>query len=144
MIAPAECIACRREWPPEDHRVADLELTVAYLHEDQFFPGWMVLVLKHHATELFELSREERGQLIEEASGVAQALTRALDVVKINYEMLGNQVPHIHWHIVPRLRNDPAPRGPIWGIQHEPKRLAPAELREQIAQIKKYLVVEER
>ena len=38
----------------------------AYLHDDQFFPGWTVLVLKRHATELFHLSRDERSSLMEE------------------------------------------------------------------------------
>jgi diadenosine tetraphosphate (Ap4A) HIT family hydrolase len=137
------CIACGGHWPRQDHRIADLGLTVAYLHEDQFFRGWTLLVLKRHATELFQLTRPERAQLIEEVSGVARALSRALAAVKINYELLGNQVAHVHWHIVPRLRDDPAPRGPVWSVQHEPKRLAPAELREQIAAITKHLAVQE-
>jgi diadenosine tetraphosphate (Ap4A) HIT family hydrolase len=136
-----ECIACAGQWPRDDHRIADLGLTVAYLHHDQFFRGWTLLVLKHHATELFELSREERSRLIEEVSGVARALAHAFDAVKINYELLGNEVPHLHWHIVPRLRGDPAPRGPVWMVAHEPKGLTAAELRAEIAEIQKHLAV---
>jgi diadenosine tetraphosphate (Ap4A) HIT family hydrolase len=136
-----DCIACGGQWPRDDHRIADVGATVAYLHEDQFFRGWTLLVLKRHATELFELSRQERSQLIEDVSGVARALARALDAVKINYELLGNQVPHIHWHIVPRLRDDPAPRGPVWQVHHETRRLAAAEVRAQIELIRKHLGV---
>lgn len=43
--------------------------------------------------------------------------------MKINYELLGNQLPHIHWHLIPRLSQDPAPLEPVWRIAHEPVRL---------------------
>lgn len=114
-------------------------MSTAYLHDDQFFPGWALLVLKRHATELFELTREERATLIEEVAEVARGLARAFAALKINYELLGNQVPHIHWHLIPRLSGDPAPRGPVWGVDHEPRRLASAELVERIALIRRHL-----
>lgn len=111
-------------------------LSVAYLHDDQFFPGWTVLVLKRHATELFELGRAERAQLIEEVSEVARALAAAFDAVKLNYELLGNQLAHIHWHLIPRLASDPAPGGPAWSVRHEPRRLSPVELAERVALVR--------
>jgi len=57
----------------------------------------------------------------------------------MNYELLGNQVPHIHWHLVPRLRTDPDPQGPIWRVEHRPAPLAPAEARERIEAIRRAL-----
>ncbi|MGH7279387.1 MAG: HIT family protein, partial [Candidatus Rokuibacteriota bacterium] len=60
------CPACAGQWPADDGRVADCGLTVAYLHDDQFFAGWTVLVLKRHATELFALSPGERSRMVEE------------------------------------------------------------------------------
>ena len=139
MIAPVVCKACAEEWPPKDHRIADLGLTVACLYDDQFFPGWTVLVFKRHATELFDLTREERSQLIEEVSEVALALAMVFEPVKINYELLGNQLPHIHWHVIPRLVGDPSPREAVWTVKHEPKRLTPAELQERIVLIRTHL-----
>lgn len=129
------CDACAGRWPAEEYRVADLGLTVAYLHADQFFPGWTVLVLKRHATELFHLDREERGCLVEEVSAVARALADCFQPVKVNYGLLGNQLPHIHWHVIPRLAGDPAPREAVWGVPHEPHALAPAARAERIARI---------
>lgn len=46
-----------------------------------------------HATELYHLSAAERQQMIEELSSVAQALNVVFRPVKMNYELLGNQVP---------------------------------------------------
>lgn len=135
------CKACAGEWPQKDHWVADFGLTRAYLHDDQFFPGWTLLVLQRHATELFDLTKDERSRLIEEISEVALALAMAFEPVKINYELLGNQLPHIHWHIIPRLTSDPAPREAVWTVRHEPTRLAPEELRERVSRIRAHLKI---
>jgi len=132
----AGCPACHGRWPRADHRLAELSTSVAYLDEDQFFPGWTILVLKRHATELYQLGREERAALIEDVSAVAEALAGALGAVKVNYELLGNQVPHIHWHVVPRLADDPAPRRPVWTVPHEPRTLAAPELARRLAGIR--------
>jgi diadenosine tetraphosphate (Ap4A) HIT family hydrolase len=57
----------------------------------------------------------------------------------MNYELLGNQVPHIHWHLVPRLSTDPELHAPIWRIAHEPAPLDPAVARERIDRIRRAL-----
>jgi diadenosine tetraphosphate (Ap4A) HIT family hydrolase len=131
------CKACVGIWPGPAHFIADCGLTRAYLHEDQFFPGWTVLVLKRHATELFHLSRDERSHLIEEVSGVAAVLAEEWQAVKINYELLGNQLPHIHWHLIPRLPQDPAPLEPVWRITHDAISLRPDALTTLVERLRK-------
>jgi diadenosine tetraphosphate (Ap4A) HIT family hydrolase len=131
----------RRGWPHKDHWIADFDLTRAYLFDDQFFPGWTVLVLKRHATELYDLTKDERSRLIEEVSEVATALAMAFEPVKLNYELLGNQLPHIHWHVIPRLANDPAPHDAVWTVKHEPKRLTANDLQERLLRIRSHLKI---
>ncbi len=126
------CRACRGDWPARDHFIVDLDLSSVYLHDDQFFPGWTVLVFKRHATELFHLAATERFQLIEEVSRVGERLAEAFNARKMNYELLGNQLPHIHWHLIPRSHDDPAPLEPAWRVRHNPVRLVAAELQERI------------
>ena len=132
-MSDAACPACLGRWPDPAYRVADLGLSVAYLHDDQFFPGWTVLVLKRHAAELFELTREERAGLIDEVSRVARALAATPGARKVNYALLGNQIPHIHWHLVPRLADDPAPGEPVWSLPHAPRRPGAAEVAARVA-----------
>jgi len=129
------CPFCAGARPAPDHRIGDLGVTEAYLHDDQFFPGWVVLKLKRHATELFELDAGERGRMMDEVARVAAALHTLFAPRKINYECLGNQIAHMHWHVVPRLPDDPAPRDAVWTVSHTPVRLAPAERAERIARI---------
>lgn len=135
-MSDGACLACGGDWPPADAFIADCGPARAYLHEDQFFPGWTLLVLKRHATELYELDAAERAALVEAVAAVARALAEVYEAVKINYELLGNQVPHIHWHLIPRRADDPIPRQPVWTLSHAPRALAPAERRERIAAIR--------
>ena len=135
-MSAVDCRACRSDWPPADAFIADCGPARAFLHEDQFFPGWTLVIMKRHAVELYELDREERAALIEAVTEVARALAAVYDAVKMNYELLGNLLPHIHWHLVPRRADDPIPRQPVWMLPHEPRRLPPAEQRASTAAIR--------
>jgi len=138
VTSPA-CPACTGQWPAPEQRIADCGSRIAYLHDDQFFGGWTFLVLKRHATELWQLEAAERTRLIEEITRVAQALGAAFGAVKMNYELLGNAIAHIHWHLIPRRADDPSPRQPVWTVAHEPRRLAAGEMAERIALIRSHL-----
>ena len=140
-MTAAICPMCERVGGEGDLHIAGLPTARAYLNEDQFFPGWVFVVLRRHASELYELSAEERAAHIEDVSRVAGALAAVYRPVKMNYELLGNQVPHIHWHLVPRLSGDPDPQWPVWRTVHEPRLLQPAERTERIAAIRRALGV---
>jgi diadenosine tetraphosphate (Ap4A) HIT family hydrolase len=130
---------CRRVGERGDLWIADLLGSRAYLNEDQFFPGWVFVVLRRHATELWELTAEERSVMVEDVTQVARALGRVYRPVKMNYELLGNEVPHVHWHLVPRLAEDPAPRSPVWRTAHDPRPLPTGERDQRIAMIRRAL-----
>jgi diadenosine tetraphosphate (Ap4A) HIT family hydrolase len=133
------CRACSGEWPLKTYYVADCGKTEAYLHEDQFFTGWTVLVLKRHATELFQLTREERAGLIEEVALVAHHLAMEFNAVKMNYALLGNQLPHIHWHVIPRLAHDSSRFEPVWRIAHDPRSPSDEERQHLIGRLRRRL-----
>ena len=139
MNEEASCKICCKDWPFPDHFIGEMELTQAFLFEDQFFPGWTVLVLKDHRTELFQLTSEARGRLMEEVSRMGKVLQQVFDVRKINSELLGNQVPHIHWHVIPRLKTDADPLKPVWCIDHEPVRLGVGCLNERLGLLRSAL-----
>ena len=130
------CKACQGSWPEEDHFIADLGLSRAYLHDDQFFPGWTVVLFKRHAIELFLMAPTERIQLMEEVNLIAKVVAQIYEARKINYELLGNQLPHIHWHVIPRLADDPAPLEPVWRVQHEPLLPSGSELQNTIQRLR--------
>ncbi len=52
---------------------------------------------------------------------------------------MSNQIPHIHWHVTPRLADDPSPGEPVWSVRHAPRRLAPAELGARLGELRRAL-----
>ena len=44
---------------------------------------------------------------------MGRAIEAAFRPVKMNYETLGNAVPHLHTHVMPRYADDPRPGFPF-------------------------------
>lgn len=108
--------------------VADLRRVSVFLSENQGFSGWCVLVLREHVEHLSDLSLDEQMAVFREVAVVAGAIRSRFAPVRINYECLGNVVPHVHWHVIPRYGTDPDARAPVWGFSPEVLRgKAPAE-----------------
>jgi diadenosine tetraphosphate (Ap4A) HIT family hydrolase len=99
---------------PEDEVVGQLVHSVVLLGPWQFYHGYCVLVARRHATELSHLNEDERRGFLDEMCRLAKILEDCFHPHKLNYELLGNQVPHLHWHLFPRYRNDPEAPKPVW------------------------------
>ena len=133
------CPMCHRWESDAELRIAEFDHSYVILNRDQFFPGYTLLFSKTHVTELFHLDRRVRGELMEEVSRTAKALFNVFRPDKINYELLGNMVPHMHWHLVPRFASEKVWPRPIWAEPHGELFLTPDEYRRRIAQIREAL-----
>ena len=91
-------------------------LTTGYvtLCATQYFRGYTVFASRRCVREIYDLPGSERAAHLREMVEVAHALDRAFTPRKLNYEALGNGVPHLHWHLIPRYESDPHPHGPVW------------------------------
>jgi len=128
------------KWDDEpDLRIAELEQCYVMLNRDQFFPGYCFVLTKSHVTELFHLDVATRNSVIAEVNAVAAALYSLFQPTKINYELLGNMVPHMHWHVVPRFTADPLWPRPIWSEPHAAVELTAREYAERISLIRNIL-----
>lgn len=118
MTIPRACSWCDRVAEVSARADADcvwqFPHSVAFLGPWQYFHGYCILVARQHATELFELTTDVRHAYLEELTRLAQAIAHAFKPLKLNYELLGNQVPHLHWHIFPRYDSDPDRLDPVW------------------------------
>lgn len=134
-----ECPMCSRWIDDIDLQIIEFEYSFVILNRDQFFPGYCLLFAKKHVTELFHMNKTERGGVMEEVNLLASALDAAFSPTKINYELLGNMVPHMHWHIIPRFGDDLLWPRPIWSEPHQETILSPEEYRHRIELIRKAL-----
>jgi diadenosine tetraphosphate (Ap4A) HIT family hydrolase len=116
MSAPA-CPFCAKlaapdGWPADDI-VWRFPHSVAVLGPWQFYTGYCVLVGRAHATELSQLG-PARAAFLDEMATLAEAIETTFRPHKLNYELLGNMVPHLHWHLFPRSADDPDRLRPVW------------------------------
>lgn len=95
--------------------IKELPETYAVLGENQGCRAWCVLILKEHKEHLSEMGVQRQARIFEDVARVAGAIKRVTAAPRINYECLGNQVAHVHWHVIPRHANDPDPKNPVWG-----------------------------
>ncbi len=99
---------------PGDEVVWQFAHSAALLGPWQYYQGYCILVARRHATEFSQLADAERRVYFDEMCCLARAIEDVFHPYKLNYEVLGNQVPHLHWHLFPRYRPDPDLLRPVW------------------------------
>jgi len=88
--------------------------TDAYLQRADVQRGYTVVIWRgRHVTEPTELNDIEAAEYWAETLKVSRALLRVYQPLKLNYETLGNSLPHLHTHLIPRFIEDPAPGRPF-------------------------------
>lgn len=131
---------CRHPTSGEPVRkIQDLSASVAVLGHDQHYRGYTLVIAKTHATELYQLGERESAQYFQDMLRTARAIATAFTPRKMNYELLGNTVPHLHWHLFPRYEGDPNPARPVWEHSHPPRLPPPGEAAATIAAIRRHL-----
>jgi diadenosine tetraphosphate (Ap4A) HIT family hydrolase len=78
------------------------------------YPGFCRVILKRHATEMGQLDEAERAGLMAVVFAVEEVIRATMRADKMNLASLGNMTPHVHWHVVPRFRDDRHFPTPIW------------------------------
>jgi diadenosine tetraphosphate (Ap4A) HIT family hydrolase len=106
----------------------ELPASRAWIPDVAVLPGYVLVVSKVHAIEPYELPATDRTQFWEDAMRTAAAVASVVEPVKMNYEIHGNTVPHLHMHIFPRFVGDPFERSPIDPHAVTPTRRSPAEV----------------
>ena len=85
--------------------------------EDPDYPGFCRVILKRHVKEMSDLADDERIIVMRVVFAVEQALIKLMQPNKINLASLGNLVPHVHWHVIPRFGDDPHFPQPVWAAR---------------------------
>jgi diadenosine tetraphosphate (Ap4A) HIT family hydrolase len=96
------------------------------------FPGFCRVVWQQHVAEMSDLTAAERQHLLAVLHATELAVRAAVRPDKVNLASLGNLVPHLHWHVIPRWRDDSHFPAPIWAA---PSRAVPARLQPESASL---------
>jgi diadenosine tetraphosphate (Ap4A) HIT family hydrolase len=117
LVRGTGCPMCASGRPESDDygvRIRESEHTDAYLQRADIQPGYTLVIWRgRHVTEPTELSDAEAHAYWDDVLTVARSLMSYYKPLKMNYETLGNGVPHLHTHLIPRFAADPAPGRPF-------------------------------
>ena len=93
------------------------------------YPGFLRVILNTHAKEMTDLPAADQQALMRVVFAAEAALREVVQPDKINLASLGNVVPHLHWHVIPRFADDPHFPNPVWGARlRDAPHAAPADL----------------
>ena len=114
MAANTDCELCAG--PGGDLLWEDACCRVVRVADDtgKAFPGFCRVVLQRHVAEMSDLPHGDAHHVLDVVLATERALRRLLQPDKINLATLGNLVPHLHWHVIPRWRDDSHFPAPIW------------------------------
>jgi diadenosine tetraphosphate (Ap4A) HIT family hydrolase len=118
------CPMCGDGRPDETRwgvRIFAGEVGDAYLQRADVQRGYTVVIWRgRHVVEPTELTQDEAARYWLEVVRVGWALEKHLEPVKMNYDLLGNSLPHLHTHVLPRYADDPRPGWPFPFPEDEP------------------------
>ena len=123
---------------------------VLYIHDnwrvllvnDADYPGFCRVVWNDHIREMTDLSPKDRADLMQVIWLVEETIRKVMQPDKINQASLGNMVPHLHWHIIPRYANDRNFPDSIWSAaKRKPDEKDRVIRKDRISELKKTLPV---
>ena len=109
------CVLCKDELKPEEGQLIwrgdDCRVILV---NDSDLPGFCRVIWNRHVAEMTDLSYGERDHLMNLVFAVEEAVRHVMHPDKVNIAALGNMVPHIHWHVIPRFKDDAFFPGSAW------------------------------
>ena len=142
-----DCPMCAEGRPDDlrgNMRVAAGLVSDAFLvRQDVGQRGYCVVIWRgRHVADPTELTADEASQYFAEVLRVGRAVEKRYQPIKMNFEMLGNSLPHLHTHVVPRYLDDGEPGHPAHfmriDLEDEPK-IPEAEYARDVAALRAVL-----
>jgi diadenosine tetraphosphate (Ap4A) HIT family hydrolase len=106
--------------PDHPARIAELASGIAILNVDQTYRGRSLLIHRRHVESLLALSDAEYARFNDDMRRLTAAVHATVKAERMNCAALGNVVPHLHWHVIPRFDDDPNRGGPPWPVSPAP------------------------
>ena len=119
QMSGAACSVCAEGRPEETEgriRFFSSEWSDGYLHLRGVQRGYAAVIWRgRHVVEPTELSEAEVTAFWFDVLRVSRAMQVVYRPLKMNYQLLGNRLPHLHWLLAPRFLDDVAPGDPLPG-----------------------------
>ncbi|RZS85724.1 HIT family protein [Pigmentiphaga kullae] len=128
MSSPADsCPLCASDGAPAVWRDDRLRVIAV---DDADYPGYVRVIWCTHAAEMTDLDDEDRLHVMRVVLEVEAVMRDHMRPDKVNLAALGNMVPHLHWHVIPRWRGDRHFPDAIWAAPRVAPGAEPEAFRE--------------
>lgn len=84
----------------------EMESSNVYIFKEQSHQGRVIVAHKKHVSEIIELTDEERNQFFKDINTVSNAIHKVFNPDKVNYGAYGDTGHHLHFHLVPKYKDD--------------------------------------
>ena len=130
-----KCVLCKDELKPEEGQLIwrGDDCRVILVNEPDL-PGFCRVIWNHHVAEMTDLSYGEREHVMSLVFAVEEAVRHVMHPDKVNIAALGNMVPHIHWHVIPRYKDDAYFPGSVWSQKTQQTLAKILETRKKLVQ----------
>ena len=102
------------------HYIADLKLCQIRLQDNAKFPWIMLIPKRNKISQILDLNRKDQIRLMDEIQYCSKIMKKNFTCDNLNVEKVGNIVPQLHIHIVPRHKKDPSWPLSIWVVKGKP------------------------
>ncbi len=120
-------------------KICDLDTSLLILFKEQSHKGRVIVAHKSHVSEMVNLTNEERNAYFADVNKAAKAIHKAFSPQKINYGAYGDTGCHLHFHLVPKYKDDEFEWGTTFEMNPNRKYLSEEEYTEIINAIKENL-----
>lgn len=118
--------------------IGRLSVSTFYLFREQSHPGRCVVALDEHLGDITDLSEAQRNAFFADVDKAARAIHKAFAPDKINYGAYGDRMRHLHFHLVPKYRDD-FEWGDVFAMNPGKNRLTDGECAQAIEKLRSAL-----
>lgn len=122
------CVLCSTDGGAVVYSHPKFRVVVA---DEPLYPGFLRLIWTDHVREFSQLSADDRMLCMSAVVVLERFVIETFHPTKVNIASLGNVVPHLHWHVIPRFQDDAHFPAPVWSVSDKPSGLL-CELQAQI------------
>lgn len=108
-------------------KIYELPASKVVLFKEQSHKGRVIVASKHHVSEIVELSKEDRDAFFDDVNRVAKAVHATFHPDKVNYGAYGDTGHHLHFHLVPKYKDDDFEWGGTFAMNPDRVHLTDAE-----------------
>jgi diadenosine tetraphosphate (Ap4A) HIT family hydrolase len=100
--------------------IKELKLCHVRLHDNSKFPWIMLIPKRARVSQILDLNKKDQIQLLNEIQYCCKKMKQHFKCNNLNVEKVGNIIPQLHIHIIPRHKKDPTWPLPVWVTKPKP------------------------